>query len=54
MSVLILILQVEKKPEMKRTERQLLGKFNKDVLFLEKFITDTSSTNVRKTSLNFY
>ena len=52
--ILILIIQVEKKPEMKRTERQLLGKFNKDVLFLEKFIADTSSTNVGETSLNFH
>ena len=34
--------KVEKKPEMKRTERLLLGKFNKDVLFLEKFISDSS------------
>ena len=30
---------------MKRGDRQLLGKFNKDVLFLEKFISTTSVNN---------
>jgi hypothetical protein len=36
---------------MKRTDRQLLGKFNKDVLFLQKFITDTGcNSNVGVTT----
>ena len=30
---------------MKKTDRQLLGKFNKDVLFLEKFITTQTTKN---------
>ena len=35
----------EKTPEMKKTDRQLLGKFNKDVLFLERFITTQTTKN---------
>ena len=37
--------KAEKTPEMKKTDRQLLGKFNKDVLFLEKFITTQTTKN---------
>ena len=37
--------KAEKTPDMKKTDRQLLGKFNKDVLFLEKFITNQTTIN---------
>jgi len=37
--------KADKTPEMKKTDRQLLGKFNKDVLFLEKFITTQTTKN---------
>merc|ERR1712126_35027 len=33
--------KVEKKPEMKKSDRKLLGKYSTDVLFLEKFVTDS-------------